>query len=120
MIDRESIAEVVAFARAMAPREVCGVIAAAPLGYPQRVIRCTNVSPTPDIEWVISAEEELRVIRETQQRDELIAAVFHSHPRSPAQPSQKDLDRALLPVRYLIVSLLREKPEFCWYGPKLT
>jgi proteasome lid subunit RPN8/RPN11 len=39
-------------------------------------------------------------------------AVYHSHPRSPAEPSQTDINLAQYPDwRYLIVSLRDERPE---------
>ena len=39
-------------------------------------------------------------------------AVYHSHPRSPAEPSQTDINIAMYPHwLYLIVSLAGEQPE---------
>lgn len=46
------------------------------------------------------------------QKGEQLYGIFHSHPTSPAYPSQEDILNANYPeVTYVIVSLMLQKPE---------
>lgn len=96
--------EIVAHARAEAPRECCGVIAGQQ-GRPVQLYRLTNVEPGNDL-YRIDDTELYHVYRELDERGCEILAIYHSHPVSPAYPSRTDVALAYWPEAfYLICSL---------------
>ena len=106
--------EIVAHARAEAPKECCGLIAGAN-GRATRVIRCTNASPTPEVRYSL---KELRAVIEIEDAGEELVAIYHSHPRSPAHPSPTDRREAHWPVAaYVLVSLRYDRPVPGGKGP---
>lgn len=106
--------EIVAHARAEAPKECCGLIAGRE-GRATRVIRCTNASPTPEVRYTIA---ELRRVIEIEDAGEELIAIYHSHPRSPAYPSPTDRREAHWPdTSYVLVSLRYDAPVLGGKGP---
>lgn len=96
--------EIVAHARAEAPRECCGVIAGQD-GRPIQLYRLTNLERGTDL-YRIDDTELYRVYRELDKRGCEILAIYHSHPVSPAYPSRTDVDLAFWSEAfYLICSL---------------
>ena len=100
--------EIVAHARLEAPRECCGVI----LGRNGKLIelrRLTNIYPGNDF-YEPDAGELYRLVVEIDETGTDIAAIYHSHPVSPAYPSARDVEYAGWPDSvYLICSL--EHPD---------
>jgi [CysO sulfur-carrier protein]-S-L-cysteine hydrolase len=96
--------EIVAHARAEAPRECCGVIAGQD-GRPIWLYRLTNLERGTDL-YRIDDTELYRVYRELDKRGCGILGIYHSHPFSPAYPSRIDVDLASwLEAYYFICSL---------------
>ncbi len=96
--------EIVAHARAEAPRECCGVIGGR-AGQPTRLERLTNLEPGVTL-YRIDDAELYRVYRELDAAGADILAIYHSHPVSPAYPSATDVALAAWPdACYLICSL---------------
>ena len=105
MIARSLLDEIVAHARADVPNECCGMIAGRN-GEATRVYRARNAEGSP-FRYVIHPQDQFRITMEIEDRGEEIAAIYHSHTKSPAQPSQTDINLAENwpdPV-YLICSL---------------
>ena len=60
--------------------------------------------------YLMAPEEQLRVFREIEEEGLELSAIYHSHPHSPAFPSQRDVDYAFYPGSLiLIVSLMDQK-----------
>ena len=96
--------EIVAHARAEAPRECCGVIGGRD-GQPTRLERLTNLEPGVAL-YRIDDAELYRVYRELDADGADILAIYHSHPASAAYPSATDVALAMWPdACYLICSL---------------
>jgi proteasome lid subunit RPN8/RPN11 len=96
--------EIVAHARAEAPRECCGVIGGR-AGHATRLDRLTNLEPGVD-RYRIDDAELYRVYRELDDAGADIVAIYHSHPVSAAYPSRTDVALAMWPdAVYLICSL---------------
>jgi proteasome lid subunit RPN8/RPN11 len=59
-------------------------------------------------------EEQFRVFQEIERGGFELSAFYHSHPHSPAYPSQRDVDSAFYPDSLiLIISLMEIKvPQF--------
>ena len=106
--------EIAAHARADAPHEACGLIAAR--DGTLRIVRCRNTHPTPVSRYVIDAREQLAAFREMDARGEELVAIYHSHPVSQPYPSPTDRAEAHYPdAVYLLVSLRTGTPELHGY-----
>ena len=111
-IARPLLDEIVAHAREDVPNECCGMVAAHN-GQATRVYRARNAEESP-FRYVIHPQDQFRITMEIEDRGEEIAAIYHSHTKSPAEPSQTDINLAENwpdPV-YLICSLAHaDAPE---------
>jgi len=110
-IARELLDDVVAHARAEAPNECCGVIAAAD-GRAARVHRATNKFASP-LRFEIDEADLIRIWREIDDADLDVGAIYHSHTRTPPEPSQTDINGAAQwpGALWVIVGLAGEEPE---------
>jgi proteasome lid subunit RPN8/RPN11 len=97
--------EIVAHALEDAPNECCGLVSGSADAATQ-VYRARNEMASP-LAYRIDSDDQLRINNEIEDRGEEVAAIYHSHTRSPAEPSQTDINLAEYwpgPV-YLICSL---------------
>lgn len=93
------------------PREACGIVAGAD-GRAQWVYPLTNVADDPTRRYVIDADEQKATVAAIRKAGRTPLAIFHSHPRTPAYPSDTDVDLAYHPgLVYVIVSLAVEPPN---------
>jgi proteasome lid subunit RPN8/RPN11 len=93
---------IVRHAEADAPNECCGYLSARD-GVVQEVFTAENERASP-----YGYELPARALLAANELDDdgFEVGVFHSHPRSPAEPSQTDINLASYPHwTYLIVSL---------------
>lgn len=100
-------------ARDALPREVCGLLAGEP-GIVREMIPLTNVDHNPGgCGWRADSREQLRAFERIDDMGWQLLAIYHSHPRSTAYPSERDIEHALYPdALYVIVSLLNhDTPE---------
>jgi [CysO sulfur-carrier protein]-S-L-cysteine hydrolase len=109
-ISEELRAELVAHARADAPNECCGMIAAAD-GHLTAYFPAANEFASP-MRFQIDSADQIRITNQIEERGEEIGAIFHSHPNSEAYPSQTDLNLARWwpGVLWLICSLAGDEP----------
>jgi [CysO sulfur-carrier protein]-S-L-cysteine hydrolase len=84
--------EIVAHARAEAPNECCGMIAARD-GQAVRVYRTTNAAASP-LRFEIHPDEQIRVHTEIEAAQLDLGAIYHSHTRTAPNPSQTDINFA--------------------------
>lgn len=104
-ISREHIDEIVAHAREDAPNECCGIVATSN-GAAVKVFRATNAEASP-VRYSLDPREQYEITMEIEQQGWELGAIYHSHTRSPAYPSQTDVNLAFYPdALYLIVSLV--------------
>lgn len=103
-IAQAQIDELIAHARDDAPNECCGVIAGRD-GVAEQVYRIKNVHASP-LRYSLDDIESMRVYDEIDERGQQQIAVYHSHTRSAAYPSQTDINLAHYPeLLYVIISL---------------
>jgi proteasome lid subunit RPN8/RPN11 len=77
-------------------------------GGARTVYRAENAEASP-LRYSIDAKEQFRLMRTIEDAGEELAAIYHSHTKSPAYPSQTDVNLAGWPEAvYLIVSLADE------------
>lgn len=99
------IEEMVAHAREDLPNECCGLVGGRD-GEATSVYRMRNEFESP-LRYKLHSADNLRVNNEMQDAGEEMVGVYHSHTKSPAYPSQTDVNEAQPwpePV-YFIVSL---------------
>lgn len=103
-IARSLIDEIVAHARDDLPNECCGMVGGAD-GEARTVYRAENAEGSP-LRYSIDAGEQFRLMREIEEAGEGLVAIYHSHTKSAAYPSQTDVNLAGWPdAVYVIVSL---------------
>lgn len=92
------------------PEEVCGYLA----GTGREVTRhfaLTNIDHSNE-HFSFDPKEQFQVVREARKLGLEILANYHSHPETPARPSQEDIRLAFDPnISYVIVSLAAEIPD---------
>lgn len=119
-IAQSLIDEIVAHAREDLPNECCGLIGGAD-ETAQSVYRAHNEFASP-FSYRIEGADQYRILeKEMRGRSEELLAIYHSHTKSPAYPSQTDLNEAVSwPDQvYLIVSLADSRsPEVKAYWLK--
>ena len=94
----------VAHAREDLPNECCGMVGGAD-AEARTVYRAENAEASP-FRYSIDAREQFRLMREIEGAGEELVGIYHSHTKSPAYPSQTDVNLAGWPdAVYLIASL---------------
>lgn len=74
-------------------------------GVATTVYRAENDEASP-LRYSIDAKEQFRLMREIEEAGEALVGIYHSHTKSPAYPSQTDVNLAGWPdAVYLIASL---------------
>ena len=104
-IRRAHVDAMIAHARADHPDEACGVITG-PAGSddPVRYVQMLNADRSPTF-FRFDPQEQLRLYREMDDRDEEIIVVYHSHTSTEAYPSRTDIAYAAEPqAHYVLVS----------------
>lgn len=104
-IARVLIDEIVAHAREDLPNECCGMVGGGE-GEARTVYRAENAEASP-LRYSIDAKEQFRLMRAIEDGGEELVAIYHSHTKSAAYPSQTDVNQAVAwPEQvYVIVSL---------------
>jgi proteasome lid subunit RPN8/RPN11 len=91
------------------PNEACGLLAGKEGTVEKRYVM-TNVDHSPE-HFSFSPAEQFQVVRSTRKEGLEVIANYHSHPETPARPSEEDIRLAYDPdILYLIVSLASEQP----------
>jgi [CysO sulfur-carrier protein]-S-L-cysteine hydrolase len=91
-IARALLDEIVAHAREEAPNECCGMLAGED-GRATRVYRARNAEASP-LRYTIHPQDQIRTMMEIEKRGEELAAIYHSHTKTAAEPSQTDINLA--------------------------
>jgi proteasome lid subunit RPN8/RPN11 len=109
-LTKGQIDELIAHARDEDPNECCGMIGAAN-GAATSIYKARNAEASP-LRYNLDPADQFRIMTAMEDRDEELAAIYHSHTKSPAYPSQTDINLAAYPdALYVIVSLLEgEEP----------
>lgn len=104
------IAAIIAHAQRDFPLEACGI-----LGGTDGVV--TEQYPMANIDqsnehFTLEPKEQFAVIKDLRGKGIEMLAIYHSHPETPARPSEEDIRLALTPnVSHIIISLAGATPE---------
>jgi proteasome lid subunit RPN8/RPN11 len=110
LISRSLLEEMIEHARAEAPDECCGMVAAVE-GRAVAVHRATNTAHSP-LRYEIDGKEQYQLQTAIEDAGQDLGAIYHSHTRSAPVPSQTDINLAFYPDSlYVIVGLQGDEPE---------
>lgn len=110
-IERALVDQIIAHARADHPDEACGIIAG-PIGSdrPVRYVAMENAERSPTF-YRFDSQEQLKVWREMDDRDEEPVVIYHSHTATEAYPSRTDISYASEPNAHYVLVSTREDDE---------
>ncbi len=104
-ITEKTVRAMLAHGRREEPNEACGYLASEG-GVVTHSFELTNIDAAPD-HYTMDPREQFAVIRTMREKGLKVAAVYHSHPETPARPSLEDIRLANDPdMIYVIVSLM--------------
>jgi proteasome lid subunit RPN8/RPN11 len=111
-IPHSLVAAMVAHAEETYPEECCGILAGVN-SVPSHLYQAQNIHATPKIFFEMAPKEQFWAFKNMRHNDLNLVAIYHSHPETPARPSQSDIRLAYDPEPYyLLVSLQqRDKPD---------
>ena len=105
LIEEKIVTAMVEHGRRELPNEACGYLAAQD-GVVGRHFELTNRDAASD-HFTMDPAEQFAAIRQMREEGLELAAVYHTHPETPARPSNEDIRLANDPAMvYVIVSLL--------------
>src|SRR5919109_4288453 len=109
-IGRELLNQIIEHARAEAPNECCGMVAAVD-GRAVEVYPAVNAAASP-LRYEIEPRDQYRIEMAIEDSGRELGAIYHSHTRSEPYPSQTDVNLAFHPhALYVIVGLAAGDPE---------
>ncbi|HSR70684.1 MAG TPA: M67 family metallopeptidase [Acidobacteriota bacterium] len=101
-------------ARQQAPLECCGFLTGRD-GRIDQAVPMTNAAASPT-RFEVAPQDLFNFFRQLRGSPRRLMGIYHSHPASPAVPSQLDIDEFRYPeATYWIISLAQEPPSIrCW------
>ena len=101
---------IIAHARKDFPLEACGILGGT-AGVVSEYYPMANTDKSNE-HFTMEPKEQFAVIKDLRSKGKEMLVIYHSHPETPARPSEEDIRLALTPgVSYLIVSLAEAAPE---------
>ena len=109
-IKRNVIEKIIAHAKQELPNEACGYLAGND-GVLTEYYALTNVDHSPE-HFSFDPKEQFSAVKDARNKDLQILANYHSHPSTPARPSEEDIRLAFDPsISYFIISLADKNPD---------
>jgi [CysO sulfur-carrier protein]-S-L-cysteine hydrolase len=107
-IAQPQLEELIAHAREEVPNECCGYMTIRD-GAVQDVVRAQNERNSP-YGYQLESRAQITAwnLGENEGYD---IAVYHSHPKSPAEPSQTDINLAVFPEWLQVIISLKDEPH---------
>jgi proteasome lid subunit RPN8/RPN11 len=104
--------EMLAHARSEVPNEACGILSgSAAEGRANRYHPARNADASPLV-YTVHPDDLVRIVLGIEDAGEDLVAIFHSHTRSPAEPSPTDRRQAMYPdAIYLLATLAAPDTE---------
>jgi len=96
--------DMISHAREGFPLEVCGILGGSGESV-STMYRMTNTDASNE-HFMMDPREQFTVVKDLRAKGLAMLAIYHSHPETPARPSEEDIRLALTPdVSYVIISL---------------
>jgi len=103
-IKQDIIEKIIIHAKKLAPIEACGYLAGRD-GIVSRHYELTNTDHSQE-HFSFDPAEQFATVKDARAVGLEVCAVYHSHPATPARPSQEDIRLAYDPnISYVIASL---------------
>ncbi|HYJ20519.1 MAG TPA: M67 family metallopeptidase [Solirubrobacterales bacterium] len=104
-ISQRLVDEMVAHAREDLPNECCGMVGGRD-GEATEVVRVVNAAATP-LRYEMDPQGQYNALKAIEEGGDELLAIYHSHTKSAAYPSQTDVNQAIAwPEQiYVIISL---------------
>ncbi len=104
--------ELLAHARAEVPNEACGILSgSAAEGRATTYHPARNADASPYV-YTVHPDDLVRIVLGIEDAGEDLVAIFHSHTRTPAEPSPTDRRQAMYPdAIYLLATLMDPSAE---------
>ncbi len=92
------------------PNEACGILAGQD-NTVTHIYLMENIEKSPE-SFLMDPKEQLQVFKDIRAKNLKMIAIFHSHPYTPARPSEKDIKMAFYPdIYYIIISFEKIPPS---------
>jgi proteasome lid subunit RPN8/RPN11 len=105
--------QMLAHARAALPNESCGLLAGDGAGEEKtvRAVYCLkNTDESPE-HFSMAPQDQFNAVKDARKNGWTLLGNFHSHPATPARPSEEDIRLAFDPsLSYVIISLMDKEP----------
>lgn len=85
--------QIVAHARAVAPKECCGLLAMSADGTVQRAYRARNAADSK-VRFEVDSKDHLAALYDAEEAGLELGGIYHSHPRTEPVPSLTDRQKA--------------------------
>lgn len=112
IMTKQQYNEIVGHSLQAVPNEACGLLggkAEEGVKYVAKVYLLTNVDNSPE-HFSMDPKEQFAAVKDMRSNGWSLLGNFHSHPASPARPSEEDKRLAFDPeASYMILSLLDER-----------
>jgi len=107
-INNEILLQLINEAKRNDPNEICGIFAGKNRTI-TKALSLKNISDKPELCYFIDPKEQLMAIKDIRAEGLELLGIYHSHPKSGAYPSKKDVELAFYPdAVYLIISLIQK------------
>ena len=120
MVIPNSIAEkIIAHAKHASPIEACGYLAGTG-DTVSEIYPMTNLDQSTE-HFSFDPKEQFKAVKDARANGLTLIACYHSHPETPARPSEEDIKLAVDPnIVYIIVSLAGASPDIKSFKIKNT
>lgn len=113
-IRKDIIEEIKAHAKRNLPNEACGYLTGRD-GIITHLYKMTNIDKSPE-HFSFDPKEQFEVLKDARLKGLEIIANFHSHPETPARPSEEDIRLAFDPhIFYGIISLVKPDEDLKFF-----
>ena len=103
-IKKDIIGKIIAHAKQGLPLEICGYLASRN-GVFSHHYEMTNIDQSQE-HYSMDMTEQMKTVKEARANGFEVSAVYHSHPETPARPSEEDIRLAYdSNYSYVIISL---------------
>ena len=93
-----------------APQECCGLLIGVD-GEVRAHHEATNTAERPEARFTVDPRDHFAAIRRAREEGLDVVGAYHSHPASPAVPSETDRAEAFADFLFVIVSLAAPEPD---------
>jgi proteasome lid subunit RPN8/RPN11 len=108
-LTKGQIDELIAHAREEDPNECCGMVGGAD-GEAKTIYPARNAEASP-LRYNLDPSDQFRIMTAMDEKGEDLVAIYHSHTKSPAYPSQTDINLAAYPDALTVIVSLKEGEE---------